>query len=212
MRKVPVHFGLILAALFTCFVSATAIASNELFYSCQSCHEPDGSGNEAIGAPAIAGMDAQYLATQMRKFRDGIRGASIDDLPGRQMNLIASLITDDNEIDAIAQYVANMDRPPVKNTSMSGSDAGANLFVACAACHGEAGEGKTELNAPAINGFGDWYVRSQLLRFRDGSRGGHPDDHSGAQMRLASAGLSDEDIRVLSAYAATLDQQIRKSQ
>lgn len=199
-------------ALIASFVWVSAFANENLYYACQSCHEIDGSGNEAIGAPAIAGMDADYLATQMRKFRDGIRGASIDDLPGRQMNLIASLITDDKEIDAIAQYVAKMEKQIAPVTLVSDSDAGPDLFVTCAACHGESGGGKKALDAPAIAGLSDWYVQSQLMRFRDGSRGAHPDDTSGAQMRLAVANISDEDILILSVYTATLDQQIRKSQ
>lgn len=181
-----------------------ASADDTLFYACESCHEKDGSGNEAVGAPAIAGMDADYVTVQMQKFRDGVRGASMDDLPGRQMNLIASLITDDAEIGAIADYVAAMAPTKPIPTIDADKDSAASIFAQCAACHGRNGEGNKALAAPAITGLNDWYVRSQLTRFRDGVRGAHAEDFSGAQMKAAVASLSDDDILVLAAFVAAL--------
>lgn len=208
MREPGMRARVVLASVIALWAMKTATAGDALYYSCQSCHEQDGSGNEAIGAPAIAGMNADYVATQMRKFRDGIRGASIDDLPGRQMNLIASLITDDAEIRAVADYVASMKKPASQRTISVKIDTGADLFAPCAVCHGGNGGGNNELGAPAIAELNDWYVRSQLTRFRDGGRGAHPDDRTGAQMKAAVAGLSDETILVLSAYTATLGQEL----
>jgi len=207
VRSSRVHIRTALVSGFFLLATISAFADDALYYSCRSCHEADGSGNEAVGAPAIAGMNAKYIATQMRKFRDGIRGASIDDLPGRQMNLIASLISDDAEIDAIADFVAAMGASLRPRTINIDIQSGADLFAPCAACHGDRGAGNEALAAPAIAELDDWYIRSQLQQFRDGSRGSHPDDHTGAQMKAAVAGLSDENILVLSAYTAALHQE-----
>ncbi|MEX2580930.1 MAG: c-type cytochrome [Verrucomicrobiales bacterium] len=64
----------------------------------------------------------------------------------------------------------------------------------CAACHGVNGEGKDELFSPSIAGLPEWYLVEQLEKFRDGSRGAHPEDVPGAQMRAIGLALSDEQI------------------
>ena len=196
-----------LATWVVAIATATAAADETLYYSCQSCHESDGSGNEAIGAPAIAGMNADYVAIQMRKFRDGVRGASIDDLAGRQMSLIASIFADDAEISAVADLVESMKKATPQPTMEAVTGRGAELFEQCAACHGETGAGNPELQAPAIAQLNDWYIRSQLMRFRDGTRGVHPDDQSGAQMKAAVTAISDESIYELSVYVAALNNE-----
>ena len=45
------------------------------------------------------------------------------------------------------------------------------LFKACTRCHGSSGEGNKELQAPRIIGREDWYIKSQLLKFREKQRG-----------------------------------------
>jgi len=74
----------------------------------------------------------------------------------------------------------------------------------CVSCHGDALEGKAEVNAPAIAGLPQWYVERQLGKFRNGSRGGHFDDHAGMQMRPMALSLTDEDVTTIAAHVATL--------
>ncbi len=198
------HVRFALVAVVLALAMVTADAGETLFYPCQSCHEIDGSGNEAIGAPAIAGMDADYVAEQMRKFRDGVRGASIEDLAGRQMNLIASIFTDDEDINAVADFVASMERTAPQPTMEAKTGRGDKIYLQCVACHGELGEGNPDLSAPAIAGLDDWYIQDQLLKFRDGIRGAHEVDQSGAQMRAAVSALTDDSVHELSVYVSTL--------
>ncbi|MGQ0383785.1 MAG: c-type cytochrome, partial [Gammaproteobacteria bacterium] len=83
--------------------------------------------------------------------------------------------------------------------------AGAAQYAVCMACHGPSGEGNPALNAPRLAGQGAWYVRRQLMAFREGLRGTHPQDMYGAQMRPFAAMLPDETaIRNLAAYVETL--------
>ena len=192
----------IIVLIFNSF-PATA-EDSALFYSCQSCHEADGSGNEAIGAPSIAGMDANYIARQMRNFRDGLRGASTRDLAGRQMNLIAAIFVDDAQIAKLSEYVQSMDRQTPLTTLAKNQLPVDRMYTACAACHGKAGEGSDELRAPSLAYLDDWYIKSQLLKFRDGTRGAHSDDELGAQMRAAALSLSNEDAEALAAYIVSL--------
>ena len=48
---------------------------------------------------------------------------------------------------------------------------GRELFQLCAQCHGAAGEGNRTALAPAIAGYGRWYIQRQLEKFRSGVRG-----------------------------------------
>lgn len=83
--------------------------------------------------------------------------------------------------------------------------AGKALYAPCVACHGEFGEGKVELNAPAIGGQEPWYLERQLLNFRAGLRGSDPSDVYGMQMKpMASVLVDDAAVRNAVAYVASL--------
>jgi cytochrome c oxidase subunit 2 len=51
----------------------------------------------------------------------------------------------------------------------------------------------------------EWYVRAQLMKFRSGARGTHPDDVAGMRMRPMSLTLDrDEEIAAVAAHVASL--------
>jgi cytochrome c553 len=66
------------------------------------------------------------------------------------------------------------------------------LFTACEACHGPSGEGNKALNAPSLVNQSPWYIKRQLLGFKRGARGKHPDDIFGQQMAAIAATIVDE--------------------
>ena len=66
----------------------------------------------------------------------------------------------------------------------------------CAGCHGEAGISQME-NIPSLAGQPDQFTQWQLVFFRGGSR-------KNEQMAPISADISNEDIRILGAYFASL--------
>jgi cytochrome c553 len=75
----------------------------------------------------------------------------------------------------------------------------------CAVCHGDAGEGKTNISAPPVAGLAQWYVVAQLEKFREGVRGAHFDDPEGLRMRPMSKTLRDEtEVQAVSTYVASL--------
>ncbi len=83
--------------------------------------------------------------------------------------------------------------------------AGEAAYAVCAACHGPEGGGDANLNAPRIAGMAPWYFRRQLQHFRSGTRGAHPDDLHGQQMRAFATMLTDDRaIEDLAAHVATL--------
>ena len=62
----------------------------ELYQTCVNCHGDRGQGIWAMNAPRQAGMSDWYMAAQIRKFRDGLRGDHRQDAYGRQMAQMAS--------------------------------------------------------------------------------------------------------------------------
>lgn len=56
-----------------------------LYAACAVCHGRFGEGNDALGAPRLAGQASWYNLRQLHKFIDGIRGSHPDDTSGAAM-------------------------------------------------------------------------------------------------------------------------------
>lgn len=82
---------------------------------------------------------------------------------------------------------------------------GQALFRLCIACHGPQGEGRIDVGAPAIAGLPEWYVGAQVLKFRQGIRGAHPQDLAGMRMRPMARSLpTDTDVESVAKHVAAL--------
>jgi cytochrome c oxidase subunit 2 len=82
---------------------------------------------------------------------------------------------------------------------------GKSLYTTCAACHGQNGEGLQATNSPRLAGLHDWYLLSQLRKFRSGLRGANAEDIYGAQMvPLANALPNEQALLNVVAYIVTL--------
>ena len=46
------------------------------FAVCEACHGKTAEGNQALGAPRIAGQPGWYLARQLGNFKQGLRGVT----------------------------------------------------------------------------------------------------------------------------------------
>ena len=84
-------------------------ARGEMFYgTCAACHGAAGEGNEALGSPALTGLNDWYLATQIKNYRDGSRGSHEEDTRGRQMRTASQILPDDAVIADVVAYVASL--------------------------------------------------------------------------------------------------------
>jgi cytochrome c oxidase subunit 2 len=82
---------------------------------------------------------------------------------------------------------------------------GKQLYVACQACHGAKGEGLKAMNAPSLVNQSPWYLKRQLLAFKEGRRGIHPKDVYGQQMAAIATTIADEAaVDALVAYIDSL--------
>lgn len=86
-------------------VKGNAVSGRQRYTTCAACHGPDGRGIAATNAPRLKGMNDWYLATQLKNFRAGIRGAHPQDPNGSQMALMAATLADDEAISDIVAYI-----------------------------------------------------------------------------------------------------------
>jgi cytochrome c oxidase subunit 2 len=75
------------------------------YVTCGACHGSDGRGIQAMNAPGLKGMSDWYLVTQLKNFKQGIRGAHPQDMYGGQMALMAAILNDDQAIDDLVAYI-----------------------------------------------------------------------------------------------------------
>jgi cytochrome c553 len=216
MRNRPVLRAL-LASSFATVVAASLAACDPghgadrgqaRWSNCSSCHGEDGSGNHAVGAPAIAGMPAWYVAAELEKFRTGARGAHPDDVGGLKMRAMARTLRTEEDVKAVADYVAKLRPVRTPTTVTDGNEAhGRDLFQPCIACHGPTAEGNEGSHAPNLRRADDWYLQAQLRKFRAGVRGTTASDTTGAQMRPMAMTLPDDQaVDDVVAYLQTLSR------
>jgi len=79
-----------------------------LFQSCVACHGPQAEGNQTLGGPALTTQNDWYLVTQLKNYRNGIRGHQTDDSYGQQMRAAAQLLPDDQAILDVVAYISNL--------------------------------------------------------------------------------------------------------
>lgn len=77
--------------------------------ACIACHSPSGKGNAPAGFPSLAGQHPQYIADQLRAYRQGYDDPAgrINDGDAKIMRSTARGMSD-LEIEAVASYVSGL--------------------------------------------------------------------------------------------------------
>ncbi|MBM3359626.1 MAG: c-type cytochrome [Betaproteobacteria bacterium] len=86
-------------------VKGNARNGKQRYVTCGACHGPDGRGVQAMNAPGLAGMSDWYLVTQLKNYKQGIRGTHPQDQYGVQMALMAAILGDDQAINDLVAYI-----------------------------------------------------------------------------------------------------------
>jgi cytochrome c553 len=171
-------------------------AAQKATTTCQNCHGP--GGDSATGTfPRLNGQQADYIAAQLKNFRDHKRS---DPHAVAYMWGMASQL-DDAMIAALAKYYASQ---PATVSQTGGSLAGdgkkifddgapANGVPPCQACHGAHGEGNSVI--PRIAGQHADYLKKQLEAFRSTLR-------TSDVMHANTANMTDSQIEALVSYLA----------
>ncbi|HEB26691.1 MAG TPA: c-type cytochrome [Porticoccus sp.] len=109
--------GALLSVLFVAFwLGCVPLAFSDsdvekgkvLFTVCASCHGADASGNQALNAPALKGLQGWYVVRQLKNFRAGLRGSDPKDTYGMQMRPMALILADDQAVEDVAAYIESL--------------------------------------------------------------------------------------------------------
>ena len=88
-------------------IGGDVVAGQKHYRVCAYCHGGDGMGIRALNAPRVAGMTDQYLARQLKHFRDDVRGAHLKDYYGMQMGFMGDIL-DDQAINDVVAYINSL--------------------------------------------------------------------------------------------------------
>ena len=77
---------------------------------CSACHSGNGQGNDALGAPALAGLNDWYLKSSYQNYLGGVRGTHPDDFHGAQMARLAPALAKGDDIDDVIAFITTL--PP----------------------------------------------------------------------------------------------------
>ena len=80
--------------------------------SCIACHGEFGEGSQSLNAPRLSNQHDWYLIRQLENFQARIRGTHQNDIYGAQMRIMAQMLETDEQIKAVAAYIATMNYRP----------------------------------------------------------------------------------------------------
>lgn len=174
--------------------------------ACSSCHGADGGGMAGTNFPRLAGLDATYLAEQLRAYQEGTRNDPV-------MSANAALLNDE-EIEATSEYYADLEVPAAAGTvtdpellergRLIAERGNWDRYVpACQSCHGPDGIG-VGAAFPALAGQVAGYTEQQFTYWRDGVRTNDPL----GMMKAVAVRLSEEDVAAVAAWYSTVSPPV----
>ncbi len=181
-------------------------AGKASYMACAACHGQNAEGSPAMKGPALSALSEKYIVAQLEKFQNKHRGGDPKDTAGLTMASMVMTVASAEAKANVAAYIASLESTKPATTISGNADNGKALYGTCAACHGADAKGNDLMNAPSLINQHDWYLVTQLKNFKEGIRGTHPDDATGAQMRPMAMMLADDQaINDVVAYLSTLD-------
>lgn len=175
--KYRICIGAILLAA-TLHAQARPTPAAARLQTCAACHGDRGQGNPALGAPRLAGQQADYLLQQLQGFKAGRRGYDARDSHGGQMRAVVASL-DEAEFAPLALHYAAQDLGPGSVSAVADAGGKSAYQGTCAACHGPDGGGYALLKTPNLRILDAAYLERQLSHYAQGVRGAdaHADLH-----------------------------------
>ena len=87
-------------------------AGKKAYQTCIPCHGESGEGARSLDAPRLSNQHDWYLVRQLENFKAGIRGTHQNDIYGAQMRIMAQMLQTDEQVRAVAAYIATIDYRP----------------------------------------------------------------------------------------------------
>jgi cytochrome c553 len=169
---------------------------------CAVCHGERGESAHPE-FPQLAGQHAVYLRKQLQDFQSGARSHEAMNTISRSLSAA--------QVQQLAEHFASQRGQPQKADDEMLVQLGRYIYErgnlynqvpACKSCHSSTGVGNERM--PGLAGQHPRYIETQLRRFQSRLRR----NDSGA-MAFVTQGLSELELRGVSAYVATLDPVAR---
>jgi cytochrome c553 len=184
------------------FLALAAVALQTGAPACVVCHGTHGEGSATIGAPRLAGQNAEYLGHQLATFKAGTRASTT-------MQPIAQSLSD-AEITRLADYfskqvapLAPASGPPSPALVAAGkqlAESGNGDLAACFSCHAARGQGNGA-HFPAIAGQPAAYTVERIHAFQARAKAKAPEPGT---MTAVAASMSASQVEATAAYLAQL--------
>ncbi len=205
-RAAIFSIGMLLSLLACQAFAAAEGGIDQIVFTCSTCHGEQAEGRYPLHIPALAGQNAAYLIRQLRDYRDGKRGASVEDAYGQQMALMAAALSDEEIVQLAARFSGLAPSKVSKDYCAPDSEqqaVGKAVYQSCIACHGSQAEGNTALDSPRLDILHPQYIAEQLVNYQEGLRGGTP---TAQGMAAAVRELSGLEITAVSAFICSLPE------
>lgn len=209
-----------LAAMLILAMSGTASAMDlengaDINQVCAACHGEFGQGGKEGEYPRLAGLPAEYIAAQLRKFKSRERVnipmipyATDREVPENEVMDIASYLGSIQLMNKLPETTGHVDaferlqlaKKLVNIPRVDGDlEAGRKRYKwECGSCHGRMLQSRLRFGAPPLIGQYTAYLERQIKKFRTGER-----EHEDAQLYFGD--LSDMDVQNMLAYLSVLD-------
>ncbi len=83
-------------------------AGKDRYILCATCHGQQAEGKRAYNAPRLAHQHDWYLLTQLKLFKEGIRGQAPEDTYGMQMRPVADTLADEHAMKDVIAYIKSL--------------------------------------------------------------------------------------------------------
>ncbi|QSA96344.1 cytochrome c [Methylococcus sp. EFPC2] len=186
---VAIGLGLTMVASFA-NAAGDAESGKKKFYTCAGCHSVAGYDNSypsVYPVPKLGGQHDAFIIAALKSYLSGERKHG--SMEGNAAGL------SDRDLEDIGAYLTRFRSITESNVVTGNAAAGKGKTAICASCHGE--DGNSENNAfPRLAGQYEGYLIKVLQDYKRGKR-------TNPMMAGFAAGLSEEDIKDISAYYAS---------
>ena len=170
--------------------------TQELLATCATCHGEKGQ-SESSSFPNLSGQHQSYLLKQLHEFRKGEHGL-------RNNPVMYGFVSElsDQQLENLASFFSSQKGMLMETTERSDLVFASRIYkggilsqkvMACAACHGPAGQGNAPALIPKLWGQHADYIQATLLDYKNGVRH-HP------MMNSIAAKLTESQIEALAHY------------
>src|SRR5487761_2321311 len=187
-------FSVMLVFMVSMMLPLAVQANGEPNALCTGCHNEDGN-SVTPEFPKLAGLDAVYIAKQIKDFKNDKR---VSEIMGPMANQIP-----DKDIGLLASYFSKQKRSVGIVTDSKLAAQGQQIYddgivssavPACSGCHGEKGEGTDKF--PRLAGQHTVYLITQMNNFKNAVRNNDPRK----VMRAITMRMTEQDMKAAAEY------------